>query len=125
MIFHSSSFFTASLLVLGGVATTACECDDCHRAGPIVGYVRILVQDEQGAPLAGASIHIDNRSYITEPGTTGNDGSTVLLVYLDTAPADTGTITVFPPAAYEPPAPRPVTVPSSDTVVVSFVLGLR
>jgi hypothetical protein len=125
MVTSMARALAAPLLALAGLTITACECDDCHRAAPIVGYVRTMVQDEQGAPVAGASIHIDNRSFITEPQSTASDGTAVLLVFLDTEPSDTVTVTIFPPSSYASPDPRPVTVPSGDTVTVSFALRSR
>jgi hypothetical protein len=68
------------------------------------------------------SIHLDNRVYITEPQVTGADGAAVLLVYLDFAPTDTGTVTASPPEGYQMPPPQPVTLQAGDTVDVTFTL---
>jgi hypothetical protein len=117
-----SSILSASAVLWAGITLAGCDCDDCTRAGPIVGYIRTLVEDEGGSPVAGASVHLDNRSFITEPQITESDGTAILLVYMDTEPTDTGTITVFPPTAYQPPAPQPVLISASDTINVSFAL---
>jgi hypothetical protein len=122
MTLRISSILAASMVLWAGITLAGCECIDCNRAGPIVGYIRTLVQDESGSPVSGASVHLDNRSLITEPQTTETDGTAVLLVYMDTEPTDTGTITVFPPTAYQPPAPRPVITSAGDTINVSFAL---
>lgn len=116
------SIILAASVVLAGLASTGCECIDCNRAGPTVGYVRVLVEDDNGGPVAGASVHLDNRAYITEPQTTNSDGTVVLLVYMDAEPSDTGTITVSPPTGFEPPTPQAVTVLAGDTVSVGFAL---
>ena len=80
---------------------------------------RVLIRT---GPVAGASVHLDNRSYVTEPQTTNTAGTAVLLVYMDAGPSDTGTITVFPPAGYEPPLPQAVTIPARDTVSINVTL---
>jgi hypothetical protein len=122
MTLRISSALAASAGVLAALASTGCECIDCDRAGPTVGYARTAVQDDAGGPVAGASVHLDNRSYVTEPQTTNAAGAAVLLVYMDAGPSDTGTITVFPPAGYEPPLPQAVTIPARDTVSINVTL---
>ena len=111
-----------AVLLLTAAPVTGCECIDCNRTGPTVGYVRAIVADVGGAPVAGASIHIDNRSFITEPRVSDSEGIAVLLVYLDEPPSDTGTVTVSPPVGYAAPPPQPVTIPADDTTDVSVVL---
>ena len=58
-----SSILCASTVLWAGITLAGCDCDDCTRVGPIVGYIRTLVQDEGGSPVAGASVHLDNRSF--------------------------------------------------------------
>ena len=70
MTLRISSILAASMVLWAGITLAGCECIDCNRAGPIVGYIRTLVQDESGSPVSGASVHLDNRSFITEPQTT-------------------------------------------------------
>jgi hypothetical protein len=109
-------------VIAAELSTTACECIDCNREGPITGHLRAVAQNTEGAPVSGVSIHLDNRVYITEPQLTGADGVAVLLVYLDSEPTDTGIVTAFPPAGYQNPPPQPVTLQSGDTVAVTFAL---
>ena len=73
-------------------------------------------------PVAGASVHLDNRARITQPQTTLGDGVAVLLVYLGSQRTDTGTVTVVPPAGYDAPVPQAVTVVADETLSVSFSL---
>lgn len=98
MTHRISSVLAASVSLLAGLASTGCECIDCNRAGPTIGYAHTVVQDESGGGVAGASVHLDNRAYITEPQITNSAGSAVLLVYMEPGPSDTATITLFPPA---------------------------
>ena len=72
--------------------------------------------------MPGVSVHLDNRGYITEPQVTGSNGATVLLVYMDPVPSDTGTVTALPPDGYQNPPPQPVTIVANDTVDVNFIL---
>jgi hypothetical protein len=116
------SLFAASLVLLVGLFSAGCECIDCNRAGPTIGYVRALVQEENASPVAGASIHLENRVYITEPRLTNVEGVAVLLVYMEPQASDTGTVTVAPPAGFELPAPQRVTIPAGDTVSLTFSL---
>jgi hypothetical protein len=114
--------FSICFVILAGLATGACECIDCNREGPTVGHLQAVTRNTDGAPVAGASIHIDNRSFITEPGMTGPDGAAVLEVYLDAPPTDTATVTAFPPGRYQTPLPQPVTLSAGDTMSVTFTL---
>jgi hypothetical protein len=108
--------------LLAGLLSVACECVDCNRAVPMVGYVRALVQEEGAGAVNGASVHLENRLYVTEPQMTSNNGLAVLLVYLGQEPTDTGTITVQPPAGYDTPSPQQVVIPAGDTVSIEFSL---
>ena len=117
-----ASILAASAAAFGGLVSTGCGCDDCTRAGPTVGYVRALVQEENAGPIQGASVHLDNRMYITDPGLTRSDGIAVLLVEMGPQPSDTGTVTIVPPSEYDTPLPQVVTIPAGDTVYVSFPL---
>ena len=117
-----SSAATILLVATASLSAAACECIDCNREGPTVGHLHAVTRNTDGAPVAGVSIHIDNRSFITEPGVTGPDGAAVLEVYLAAPPTDTATVTAFPPGGYQTPLPQPVTLIAGDTVSVSFTL---
>jgi hypothetical protein len=123
MMLRLSSLLGASPALLAGLLSGACECIDCNRTGPTIGYVRVLVQEEGAGAVAGASVHIDNRIYVTESMVTNSDGLAVLLVYMDPEPTDTGTVTVQPPTGYQTPSPQAVIIPAADTVSISFSLA--
>ncbi len=109
-------------VIAAGLSTAACECVDCERAGPTIGHVRALAQNETGTPVPGVSVHLDNRIYTTEPQITGTDGAAVLLVSMAAEPTDTGTVTAVPPASYLTPPPQPIILHAGDTVEVTFTL---
>lgn len=117
-----SGSFAASLILMTGLASTGCECIDCNGVGPTLGYLRAAVREETGGAVPGATVHLDNRAYITEPQLTNSDGISVLLVYMAPGPSDTGAVTVSPPAGYKTPLPQGVTIPAGDTVSISFSL---
>lgn len=122
MTIRISDVLGAPMVLLAGLCSTGCECIDCERAGPTIGYLRAVVQEGAGNPVAGASVHLDDRGYVTEPQVTNSAGTAVLLVYMDAVPSDTGTVTVSPPAEFLPPPPQAVTIPAGDTVDVTVDL---